>query len=307
MKKFTPVSLLIALIACASTYGQNSFPASGSVGIGTLTPNPSYALDVNGTVNASQIFATQLNVTDLLIDGSAVQSSPWTINGNDLSYTAGSVEVGTLDATTLLLNGTSVVSSPWTINGSDLSYTAGDIEVGSLDATALLLNGTNVVSSPWTINGNNLSYTAGTVGVSNLNASGSVGIGTTNTQGYMLAVAGNVVAEAVKVELQGNWPDFVFEKEYELIGLLETESFIKKYGHLPNVPSAKEVKQNGISLGEMDAKLLQKIEELTLHTIQQQKEIEDLKAANQKLNEQNKLIQNLLERLEKIENASKKP
>ena len=123
----------------------------------------------------------------------------------------------------------------------------------------------------------------------------------------MLAVAGNVVAEAVKVELQGNWPDFVFEKEYDLIGLLETESFIKKYGHLPNVPSAEEVKQNGISLGEMDAKLLQKIEELTLHTIQQQKEIEDLKAANQKLDEQNKLIQNLLERLEKVENASKKP
>jgi len=271
MKNFTPFSLLIALIACVSTYGQNSFPASGSVGIGTLTPNPSYALDVNGTVNASQIFATQLNVTDLLVNGSAVQSSPWTINGNDLSYTTGSVEVSTLEA------------------------------------TSLLLNGTNVVSSPWTINGNDLSYTAGTVGVSNLNASGSVGIGTTNTQGYMLAVAGNVVAEAVKVELQGNWPDFVFEKEYDLIGLLETESFIKKYGHLPNVPSAEEVKQNGISLGEMDAKLLQKIEELTLHTIQQQKEIEDLKAANQKLDEQNKLIQNLLERLEKVENASKKP
>ncbi|WP_418500772.1 hypothetical protein [Flagellimonas sp.] len=381
MKNFTPFSLLIALIACVSTYGQNSFPASGSVGIGTLTPNPSYALDVNGTVNASQIFATQLNVTDLLVNGSAVQSSPWTINGNDLSYTTGSVEVstldatalllngtnvvsspwtingndisyttgdvdvatlnatnillngspidsgsspwtingndlsytagdievGSLDATALLLNGTNVVSSPWTINGNDLSYTAGDIEVGSLDATSLLLNGTNVVSSPWTINGNDLSYTAGTVGVSNLNASGSVGIGTTNTQGYMLAVAGNVVAEAVKVELQGNWPDFVFEKEYDLIGLLETESFIKKYGHLPNVPSAEEVKQNGISLGEMDAKLLQKIEELTLHTIQQQKEIEDLKAANQKLDEQNKLIQNLLERLEKVENASKKP
>ena len=271
MKKFTPFSILIALIACTFTYGQNSFPATGSVGIGTLTPNPSFALDVNGTVNASQIFATQLNVTDLLIDGLEVQSSPWTINGNDLSYTAGSVEVSTLDATNLLLNGT------------------------------------NVVSSPWTINGNDLSYTAGTIGVSNLNASGSVGIGTTNTQGYMLAVAGNVVAEAVKVELQGNWPDFVFEKEYDLLGLLETESFIKKHGHLPNVPSAEEIKQNGISLGEMDAKLLQKIEELTLHTIQQQKEIEDLKAANQKLGEQNKLIQNLLERLEKMENASKKP
>lgn len=306
MKKFTPFSILIALIACASTYGQNSFPASGSVGIGTLTPDPTYALDVNGTVNASQIFATQLNVTDLLVNGSAVQSSPWAVNGNNISYTAGNVEVSTLDATNLLLNGNSVVSSPWTINGNDLSYTAGDIEVGSLDATALLLNGTNVVSSPWAVNGNDLSYTAGTIGVSNLNASGSVGIGTTNTQGYMLAVAGNVVAEAVKVELQGNWPDFVFEKEYDLLGLLETESFIQKHGHLPNVPSAKEVKQNGISLGEMDAKLLQKIEELTLHTIQQQKEIERLKATNEKLGEQNKLIETLMERLEKIESASKK-
>ena len=491
MKKITTISILFTFLVCLSSYGQNSFPASGSVGIGTLNPNPNFALDVNGTVNASEIFVTQLNVTDLLVNGSQVQSSPWSLNGSsafynsgnvgigtnspafdldvngslnatsillngteivsspweitgsDLSYTSGNVEVGTLNASTLRLNGSNVVSSPWTVSGSDLSYTAGNIGVGtttpgyaldvagtlnatnillngspletgsspwslngsnafynsgnvgigtnspsfdldvngSLNATNILLNGTEIVSSPWEITGNNLSYTSGNVEVGTLNAStlrlngsdvvssqwatsgnnlsytagnigvgtttpgyaldvagtlnatnillngapletgsspwtvsgndlsyttGNVGIGTSNTQGYMLAVAGNVVAESVKVELEGNWPDFVFEKEYELLGLLEVESFIKKHGHLPNVPSAEEIKKDGINLGQMDAKLLQKIEELTLHAIQQQKEIERLKATNEKLNEQNKLIQALMDRLEKMENATMK-
>jgi hypothetical protein len=121
----------------------------------------------------------------------------------------------------------------------------------------------------------------------------------------MLAVAGNVIAEGVKVELEGNWPDFVFTKDHKLLSLSEVESYIKEHGHLPNIPSAEEVKKEGINLGKMDAHLLQKIEELTLHTIQQQKEIDSLKNINMKLVEQNKLIEKLSERLESIENAKK--
>ena len=101
-------------------------------------------------------------------------------------------------------------------------------------------------------------------------ASGNVGIGTTNPDSK-LAVNGTVHAKEVKVDLIG-WPDFVFEKDYELKTLEEVEEHIKANGHLPEIPSEAEVTENGINLGEMNAKLLQKIEELTLYLIEQNKE-----------------------------------
>ncbi|UII75898.1 hypothetical protein LV716_16785 [Flagellimonas sp. HMM57] len=104
---------------------------------------------------------------------------------------------------------------------------------------------------------------------------GNVGIGTINPDAK-LAVNGNIHTKEVKVDLVG-WPDYVFEKEYNLPTLEEVEAHITEKGHLQDIPSAKEVEENGIKLGEMNAKLLQKIEELMLYTIQQQKEIEELK------------------------------
>ena len=88
---------------------------------------------------------------------------------------------------------------------------------------------------------------------------------------------GTLMAKEVQVTSQSyNWPDFVFEKDYSLMNLSETEAFIKENKHLPEIPSAKEIEENGLNLGEMQAKLLQKIEELTLHAIEQQKLIEEL-------------------------------
>lgn len=105
----------------------------------------------------------------------------------------------------------------------------------------------------------------------------NVGIGTANTKGYRLAVAGDIISEEVKVALIENWPDYIFEKDYELRTLEEVEEYIATKGHLPEIPNAAEVTENGINLGEMDAKLLQKIEELTLYLIEQNKEIKELK------------------------------
>lgn len=73
------------------------------------------------------------------------------------------------------------------------------------------------------------------------------------------------------------WSDFVFENDYDLPTLEEVEEHIAENGHLPEIPSEAEVTENGINLGEMDAKLLQKIEELTLYLIEQNKEIKELK------------------------------
>lgn len=110
---------------------------------------------------------------------------------------------------------------------------------------------------------------------------GNVGIGVTNPQ-YKLAVEGTIAAREVKVTSE-TWSDFVFYSNYKLRTLGEVEQFIKINSHLPEIPTEKEVKENGISLGEMNAKLLQKVEELTLYLIEQQKQIDELKSKISKM------------------------
>jgi hypothetical protein len=111
---------------------------------------------------------------------------------------------------------------------------------------------------------------------------GNLGVGTTNPGQYKLAVEGNLGARKVVVT-KASWADYVFEPTYRLPSLKEVEQFIKKNKHLPDVPSAKEVEKNGLDVGENQAVLLKKIEELTLYAIEAKKEIEQLKAENTEL------------------------
>ena len=110
---------------------------------------------------------------------------------------------------------------------------------------------------------------------------GNVGIGTTNPNNK-LDVNGTIHSKEVKVDMTG-WSDFVFKKEYDLPTLAEVEKHINEKGHLENIPSEEEVLKNGINLGEMNAKLLHKIEELTLYVIEIKKEIKFLKTENKSL------------------------
>lgn len=123
-------------------------------------------------------------------------------------------------------------------------------------------------------------------GYLNINNDGTVGVNTTDTKGHTLAVNGDIIAEEVLVASYNDWPDYVFANDYKLKSLEELEQFIQVNNHLPNIPDASEIKENGISLGEMDAKLLEKIEELTLYVIQLKKELE----------ESNRMIQELQRR-----------
>ena len=118
---------------------------------------------------------------------------------------------------------------------------------------------------------------------------GNVGIGEANPNNK-LDVNGTIHSKEVKVDMNG-WSDFVFRKDYSLPTLQEVEKHIAEKGHLENIPSEEEVLKNGINLGEMNSKLLQKIEELTLYAIEQQKNTEKL----------NKIIEQLSKRLEIIE------
>lgn len=126
-----------------------------------------------------------------------------------------------------------------------------------------------------------------------ISGKGDIGIGTT-TPKEKLSVNGKIRAHEVKVETS-NWPDYVFAPQYPLMPLHDLERYIAKNGHLPETPAAKEIDANGLSLGEMVKLQQQKIEELSLYIIQQNKRLNahELRTMQQsKLNE--KLSENIL-------------
>ena len=94
-----------------------------------------------------------------------------------------------------------------------------------------------------------------------INSSGKVGIGTKTTGNHRLAVEGSIGAREVNVNLN-SWPDYVFKDKYDLISLDDLKEFINSHQHLPEIPSEQDVLAAGIDVGEMNALLLKKIEEL---------------------------------------------
>lgn len=104
-------------------------------------------------------------------------------------------------------------------------------------------------------------------------------LGTNNTINYRLFVKGGILTDELLV--QTGWADYVFNKNYKLLKLSEVEKHIAEKGHLPNVPSEKEVVENGLNVGKMSATQQEKIEELFLYVIQLNKDIQTLKAENE--------------------------
>ena len=141
---------------------------------------------------------------------------------------------------------------------------------------------------------------------------GRVGIGTASPDSK-LTVKGNIHAQEVKVDLNGAVaPDYVLDVKYKLFTLQQVQEFINKHGHLPNIPSAKEMNEEGVHLKEMNLKLLEKIEELTLYTIEQEKQLKEQKEQlkyqgliekelQKQLLEQQQILMSLLKRIEILE------
>lgn len=152
-----------------------------------------------------------------------------------------------------------IISSGTPLNGQVLKYN-GSVWAPSTDETA------TGVSSVWDehANGQDIYFN-----------SGKVGIGT-STPDEALTVAGKIHAEEVVVETNVPAPDYVFEDDYQLRPIFELEKYIEKNSHLPDIPSAKEMEKNGISLSSMNLMLLKRIEELTLYIIEQEKRITDM-------------------------------
>ncbi|MDO5981445.1 fibronectin type III domain-containing protein [Flavivirga spongiicola] len=206
-------------------------------------PTLSSTLQTDTTVDLSWTAATDnVAVTGYKVYKDAVLE---TTLGNVLSY-----QVTRLTAAT---------AYNFTVTALD---TAGNESVASntLPITTNVSSGGG--SGNWTLNNQDVYYNTGNVGIG------------TETPDEKLAVNGNIHAKEIRVDLN-DWPDYVFTKEYDLPTLKQVAEYIKSNGHLPNIPSAKEVEESGIQLGEMNAKLLEKIEELTLYTLQLQKLIDN--------------------------------
>lgn len=124
----------------------------------------------------------------------------------------------------------------------------------------------------------------GDISVMRILTNGNIGISTT-TPSEKLSVNGNIRAKEIKVEA-ANWPDYVFEEGYQIPSLSETETFIKQHRHLPGIPNKDQVANEGISLGEMNRKLLEKVEELTLHLIKVNARLDSLSTENATLKQQ---------------------
>lgn len=173
--------------------------------------------------------------------------------------------------------GNNAIASRDVIQQVDYSFTTGD---GSNAMVMSYIHGTmfHVKPSGASRNAGDKWFGVGdgTDEVMRLTPNRNVLIGTIGDDGESrLQVKGIIKAQKVKVTLTG-WADFVFEPDYKLPSLYEVEQFILRHRHLPEIPSAKEVAEEGIDLGEMNRKLLQKVEEQTLYIIEMNKRLKVL-------------------------------
>lgn len=176
----------------------------------------------------------------------------WLPNGGSVIYYSGTVGINTGAP----LGVFQVAGGTTYLQGLNLGYGA-----------ALGVVGTDASVKP-------ISFQIGTTEYARLLANGSLGIGTTDTKGYLLAVNGSAIFTSARVKTYSNWPDFVFARDYRLPSLDSLSSFIQDHHHLPGIPSADSVQASGIDIGGTEAALLKKIEELTLYVIDQNKKLE---------------------------------
>ena len=277
--QFTAAAYAFAAETSRSVTGEtNFFPAAGAVGIG-LPDSAQKALDVNGVIRSR---AGGFEFPDGSVQTSAAAGSGGN-SGNSLSASDGEPENAVfVDNDGDVGIGTTRPRAGFHVEKSEIILN-GHTRIGKLEIAAPnsfvhwhLRTGDDVpglaphqLHFQYSVFGN---YRSNFSLISNGNTifHNNVGIGTPIPR-EKLSVNGRIRAKEVIVT-QKNWPDFVFDKSYNLLPLAAVEKFIAEKGHLPDMPSAVEVEKNDVQLGDLQAKLLQKIEELTLHLIQLKKE-----------------------------------
>jgi hypothetical protein len=296
------------IIASYSTYAQNTFPASGNVGIGTMSPQT----NLHVFANISPVIAIQDNSSLLRIlpsnginyieSGTSLSSSSADIRFTPMNATAnwmtiqgstGNVGIGTTNPNVPLhiarsgnnvtgnLTLVTTFTDPTGIKGISLGYNQAS------QAGIIYSENNTGIGSPlefWTYNGS--SFAPRMI----FTQAGNLGIGTP-TPDQLLSVAGTIHSKEVKVDLTG-WPDYVFKSKYRLLPLNEVKAYIDQNNHLPDMPSGEKIEKDGLNLGEINKLLVKKVEELTLYLIEKDKELkgqnERLKKLEQKISELNR-------------------
>jgi hypothetical protein len=281
-------------------------------GINTSLANPAYGVKIDVAGNEDQYGVYSKTATA----GSAAVSSAYygesygtfgetstfkgkVVHGNLATYTTANVFKGTMETATSYTGGA--------VYGVNIEN---NVPATAVDATtaAFKVNypttGTNSYGLYFT--GEGMNYVSGRLGIGkqipdanakldvagNIYSSGMVRIGDFTPVGsvlpgsdYALAVKGSALFTKAVVKLNNNWPDYVFSKNYELPTLANIEKYINENSHLPGVASAQEVEKNGVDLGDNQAVLLKKVEELTLYMIELSKEVTALKKENKEIKE----------------------
>ncbi|RWX00996.1 hypothetical protein [Flavobacterium cerinum] len=256
--------LTLAFALCATYgYSQNTFPTSGNVGVGTSAPINKLDVVLLGNFiigpNLSTTNMAYFGQRDLVLGGQTATNTGMYIQR--LRYPLSNPGVSTKLLTTSADTPTAYAefNAPKTTNTTRASVSFGHNNVELMrintDGKVRIGNGLNDIKTP---------------------------------DGYTLFVEEGILTEKVKVAVKttANWADYVFAEDYKLMPLTEVEQFTKNNKHLPNVPSAKQMVENGLDVAQMDAKLMEKVEELTLYLIEQNKQIELLKTEIKTLKEQ---------------------
>lgn len=305
MKNLSLVLALTAFSASAQTIyvpsgtsGIGNNTTNGNVGIGIATPSAGARLHVyNSSSNTFVNIDKPSGSYEAGIQFSKagyVQFYLWNDNDSDALKIEANGLAGENDATPRM-------EFPFSNKNIHMALSGGSVGIGTTTLTEKLnVSGGGIAldadqplrgGGKWLISGNAGAVTVGTANpgvhlrlmAGDVNprifidgTGGGVGIGTSSVGSYKLAVEGKIGAREVNVTT-GAWSDYVFKSDYKLMPIAEVEKFISENQHLPEVPSEKEVLAGGQNLGEMNAILLKKIEELTLYIINQQKQIDELK------------------------------
>jgi hypothetical protein len=270
------------------SFAQNTFPATGSVGVGTTTPLS--ILDVRaplatgtGFVSSQSHFRITDNKGITRLDYTASNANNSGGGALTLSSKNGSVD--------FFLGDTGAVGNVMRLS-QDYRFILGETINRGLNYNMYIKglsrfnNDTYFDSKVFLTGATPIIGTNGSVTIPTFPTTA----GSINVSGYKLFVKGGILTEEIRVALASTWADYVFKKDYKLPSLQAVEKHIQEKGHLINVPSADEVATSGINLGEMSKIQQEKIEELTLYIIaqnkineKQAKEIAELKAMVKKI------------------------
>ncbi|HZV70309.1 MAG TPA: hypothetical protein VFG10_12225 [Saprospiraceae bacterium] len=265
----------------------------GDLGLGISAPDSKFHITNGYGASLSGKGYMQLgptNASNIVMDPNEVQArSNGAASTLFLQFWGGNLSLCNSANTGVGIGNTNPVSKLHITGGADAGLaTQGYLVTGPTSGANIVLDDNEIMArnngaaSPFYVQ-----HDAGNLFLCGLK-NGQVGIGINSqtslpSSEFLLAVDGKIISEEVRVELSGNWPDYVFKKEYTLKPLDQLKNEINITGHLPGMPSASMVEEEGFELGDMQRRLLEKVEELTLYVI-------DLHNANKELTREIELL-----------------